>query len=113
MGRRPFKELIDKMPPESQERVSHMVKGMLAEMPLNELRHARELSQKHLAGVLRVNQASVSKMERRTDMYVSTLRSFIEAMGGRLEITAQFPDGAVKISQFEEIEEDRKAAGAV
>ncbi|MCL0278147.1 transcriptional regulator, partial [Pseudomonas aeruginosa] len=46
-----------------------------------------------------------AKMERRTDMYISTLRSHIEAMGGQLEVIARFPDGAVKISNFADIEE--------
>jgi hypothetical protein len=49
---------------------------------------------------LGINQAAVSKMERRTDMYISTLRQFVIAMGGELEITARFPDGAIRIQQF-------------
>lgn len=52
---------------------------------------------------LSVKQAAVSKLEKRTDMYVSTLRNFIKAMGGDLEIVARFPDGSVQISQFEDI----------
>ena len=63
---------------------------MVEEMPLDELREARELTQEQLARVLRVNQAAVSKMERRTDMYLSTLQGIIKAMGGRLEIRAVF-----------------------
>ena len=46
----------------------------------------------------RIKQASVSKMERRTDMYIGTLAKFIEAMGGQLEIRAVFPDGSVRIT---------------
>jgi len=76
---------------------------MLAEMPFNELRHARGLSQKMLAEALHVQQPSIAKLERRTDMYVSTLRSHIEAMGGQLEIIARFPDGAVKIGNFADL----------
>ena len=76
---------------------------ILASMPLKELRHARQLSQEQLAGVLQVKQASISKLERRTDMYVSTLRNFIRAMGGDLEINAVFPDGVVSIDQFHDI----------
>jgi predicted transcriptional regulator len=76
---------------------------MIAEMPLNELRHARGLSQKMLAEALHVKQPSIAKMERRTDMYLSTLRSHIEAMGGQLEIVARFPDGAVKITNFRDL----------
>ena len=55
-------------------------------MPLNELRQARGLSQKMLAEVLHVQQPSIAKMEKPTDMYLSTLCSHIEAMGGRLEV---------------------------
>ena len=72
---------------------------MLLEMPLHELRQARGLSQKMLAEVLNVQQPSIAKMEKRTDMYLSTLRSHIEAMGGELDIIARFLDGAVKINQ--------------
>ena len=56
-----------------------------------------------LAGVLHVQQPSIAKMEKRTDMYLSTLRSHIEAMGGELEIVARFPDGSVKISNFADL----------
>ena len=79
------------------------LKKMLDSMPLQELRHARNLSQEQLAQTLSVKQAAVSKLEKRTDMYISTLRNFIKAMGGDLEIIATFPDGSVQISQFENI----------
>ena len=80
-----------------------IVRQMLAEMPLNELRQARGLSQKMLAEVLRVQQPSIAKMEKRTDMYLSTLRSHIEAMGGKLDVIARFPDGSVKINNFTDL----------
>lgn len=76
---------------------------MLAEMPLNELRQARGLSQKMLAELLHVQQPSIAKLEKRADMYLSTLRSHIEAMGGELEVIARFPDGSVKISNFSDL----------
>jgi hypothetical protein len=63
----------------------------------------RDLSQKMLAEVLNVQQPSIAKMQKRTDMYLSTLRSHIEAMGGELDIIAFYPDGAVKISNFAEL----------
>jgi transcriptional regulator with XRE-family HTH domain len=69
-------------------------------MPLQELRHARRLTQQELAEHLESGQAAVSKLERRTDMYVSTLRRFIEAMGGELDIIARFPDGDVRLTNF-------------
>ncbi len=73
---------------------------MIEEMALDELRAARDLTQEHLSKILGVRQAAVSKLERRTDMYISTLADFIKAMGGRLEIRAIFPDGNVRIKQF-------------
>ncbi len=74
----------------------------LVEMPLHELRDAMQKTQTQLAAVLLVNQSTISKLERRTDMYVSTLRSYIEAMGGELEILAKFPSGNVRVSQFQD-----------
>ncbi|MBV8210082.1 MAG: XRE family transcriptional regulator [Burkholderiaceae bacterium] len=101
-----FKELRARMSPVSRARAEARAKEMLAEMPLNELRQARGLSQKLLAESLHVQQPSIAKLEKRTDMYVSTLRSHIEAMGGQLEIIARFPDGSVKITNFSELAED-------
>jgi Helix-turn-helix domain len=60
------------------------------------------------AKILGMNQAAVSKLEQRADMYVSTLQSFVKAMGGELKITARFPEGTVEINQFEDV---KKAAG--
>lgn len=78
-------------------------KEMLKEMPLQELRQAHQMSQERLAELLLTKQANVSRIERRTDMYISTLRSYIEAMGGKLDIIAKFPEGEVYINQFEDI----------
>jgi len=104
---RNFKILREKMTPAARERSRRLAAKYRAEMPLDELRQAREMTQAHLARILKVNQAAVSKLERRTDMYVSTLQDFVKAMGGELRITAQFPDGVVEISQFESM---KKAA---
>ena len=95
-----FSELRSKMTPERQTAARARTKQMLAEMPLAELRAARQQTQAQLATILEVNQAAVSKLERRADMYVSTLRSYIQAMGGDLEIMARFPDGAVRLTKF-------------
>lgn len=94
---RNYEELRAKMRPEARAEVDARVKETLKNMPLDELRAAREMTQVNLAKVLGVPQGSISKMERRTDMYLSTLRSYIEAMGGRLELRAIFRDGAVNI----------------
>jgi transcriptional regulator with XRE-family HTH domain len=73
---------------------------MLAEMPLHELRRARELSQEHLAREMNQGQSAISRLERRTDMYISTLRRYVQALGGELDIIARFPDGSVRVEQF-------------
>jgi predicted transcriptional regulator len=98
-----FSELEAKMTPEAREWVKQEVAKTLAEMPLNELRNARGLSQKMLAEALHIQQPAVAKLEKRADMYISTLRSHIKAMGGDLEVIARFPDGDVRISNFSQI----------
>jgi predicted XRE-type DNA-binding protein len=104
MGKK-FNDLAARtMSPESRARAGARTRAMLAEMHLNELRRARALSQEALAERLGATQPEVSRIESRTDMYLSTLRRFVEAMGGELVIVAQFPDGAVRISQFAELD---------
>jgi transcriptional regulator with XRE-family HTH domain len=97
-----FKELMDKMSPERRARIEARVRELEAEMPLDELREARQFTQEHLAKILKVRQAAVSKLERRADMYLSTLEKFVEAMGGELQIRAIFPEGAVNIRRLTE-----------
>jgi transcriptional regulator with XRE-family HTH domain len=82
---------------------------MIRQLPLEGVREARNFTQTNLAGVLKVSQGSISKVERRADMYISTLRSYIRAMGGDLQIRAVFPDGEVQINQFQELVADEKA----
>ncbi len=101
---RNFRDLRERMSSEARDESDREYKRLVREMPLGKLRAARELTQENLAKILHVNQSEISKIERRADMYVSTLASYVEAMGGALEIRAVFPDGAaVKISQFEEL----------
>jgi transcriptional regulator with XRE-family HTH domain len=103
-----FRDLRARMSPDSRARAHAKARALLAELPLAELRQARQLSQEQLAAELDVRQPAIAKLEKKTDMYISTLRRFIEAMGGRLEIRAHFPDGDVRINQFEELEEDAR-----
>jgi DNA-binding transcriptional regulator YiaG len=84
---------------------------LIAEMPINELRAARQISQAQLADILGIKQPTVAKLERRADMYVSTLRNVVRAMGGELEIIAHFPEGDVRINQFRDLGQDETAAG--
>lgn len=100
---KPFNTLRKKMSKAAQQASADKTKQMLKEMPLQELRQAHQMSQERMAELLDTKQANVSRIERRTDMYISTLRSYIEAMGGELDIVARFPDGEVHINQFEEI----------
>jgi len=100
MPTRKWETLRSKMSPERRESNRLAAQQMIADMALEELRTARNITQTHLASLLQITQASVSKMEKRTDMYVSTLRSFVQAMGGELEIRAVFPEGTVRIDQF-------------
>jgi transcriptional regulator with XRE-family HTH domain len=97
-----WSDIRRKHAPEAEERIRKSVKDAAKVMSLYQLREARKLTQVNLARVLKVNQGSVSKMEKRADMYVSTLRSFIRAMGGQLQIKAVFAEGEVEIEQFED-----------
>ena len=106
-----FKDLQAKMSPESRARSEAKAQQMTKEMALDELRAARALTQEHLSTLLGVKQSAISKLERRADMYVSTLSHFITAMGGTLEIRAVFPDGDVRIKQFETLTDKRSMKG--
>lgn len=102
-GHHPFSELRKRMTPARRARNAEAARRMLAGMALHELRQARDRSQQELARALKVGQPAVAKLERRADMYVSNLRRYIEALGGTLEITAKFPDGAVQITNFSDL----------
>jgi transcriptional regulator with XRE-family HTH domain len=111
---RKFSELRAKMSTESQRRAKLRTQQMLRDMRLADLRRARELTQQQLAAELNVNQAWISKVERQTDMYISTLRAYVEATGGELEIIARFKDEAIRINHIAEfvIEHEQPASSA-
>lgn len=111
-GRRQFQELTKDFTPERRRRVEAKKAELLAEMPLRELRQAMALTQQDLADRLRVNQPAVAKLEQRTDMYISSLRSYIESIGGELRITASFSTGDVAITNFSGVPEEETPAGA-
>lgn len=105
-----FEELLKKMTPERRARINKEYERALEEMPLQQLRAARKLTQQQMAALLEVNQSEISKIEKRADMYLSTLASYVKAMGGTLELRAVFSQGnAVKISQFEALNEPELA----
>ena len=104
MPTRKFRELAQTMPVARQQKIASRVQQSLAAMPLEEVRKARQMTQAKLADALGVNQGEVSKIEHRTDIYLSTLASYVEARGGKLEIRAVFPDREMQITQFEELQ---------
>jgi DNA-binding XRE family transcriptional regulator len=91
VGHKKFSELRATMSAERRARAAERKKAMLTDLPLQELRLARELTQATLAETMECGQDEISKLERRADMLVSTLRRYVEAMGGRLDIVATFP----------------------
>lgn len=103
---RNYKELQARMDPWSRAENKQRVREELQRMALEELRSAKQLTQADMAEMLDVPQSSISRIEHRTDMYLSTLRSYIHAMGGVLQIQAVFPDGgAVVINRFGDYED--------
>ena len=105
---KPFNNLLKDMSPERLERIQHKKEVMKNEMALSELRQALDLTQVELAKSLHMKQAAISKFEHQSDIYLSTLRRILLAMGAELRIVAQFPEGSVLINQFDDV---RRAVG--
>lgn len=106
-GRKPYSELRQRMSPQARaaadERAATLDCQMNREMDLADVRRAHALSQQELGQALGIGQSSVARLEQRTDMYVSTLRRYVEAMGGELEIVARFPDHTVTLRTFSDL----------
>ncbi|MCY7345871.1 MAG: helix-turn-helix transcriptional regulator [Pyrinomonadaceae bacterium] len=96
-----FKNLRAKMSPDAKALSNEIAQKLRREIRLSELRNALDISQEELAELLNKKQAAISRLERRSDMHVSTLRAFVKALGGKLEIIASFPDASYHIKQFE------------
>jgi transcriptional regulator with XRE-family HTH domain len=82
-------------------KAARRVQRLLGELLLSELRQATGKSQRQVADALGIKQPSLSKLEKQSDMQVSTLRKIVKALGGELEVLAKFPKGTVKIDQFD------------
>lgn len=95
-----FSELRAKMSPAARAESAQIAAELRKELPLHQLRQALKLSQEQVAEELGVTQAAVSRLEHRPDLFVSTLRRFIEAMGGELELRARFPTGTVTLADL-------------
>jgi transcriptional regulator with XRE-family HTH domain len=100
-GHQPFSNLTANFSPQRKVKIAARTEQLKTEMALNELREAFSLTQGELASKLNVKQPAISRLEQRSDMYISHLREVIEAMGGKLEITARFLDYEVKITNFD------------
>ena len=92
-----WRDLKATLPPEVIEGARRQTEAMLAAIELDELRRNRRLTQEQLAERLGIRQSNVSKLERRADMHVSTLRDVVEAMGGELRVTACFSDAEFEL----------------
>ncbi len=100
---RTLDQVIHDLPAERRAKVTARTQKLIAEeKALRHLRRARDLTQESMAKLLHIDQAGISKIESRSDMLLSTLRSYIEAMGGSLRLVAEFPDGIAELSSLGE-----------
>lgn len=93
MKRHKWADIKARLRPETRARIKMEADRLSEELHLAQLRKAKGLTQEAMAELLGVSQAEVSKVERRTELYVGTLRKFIEAMDGELVLAARFADG--------------------
>lgn len=114
MARKKFGQLRERLrerDSEADRKIGVFKAEMERELTLADLRRALDFTQQQIAASLDTNQSGVSRIEHQTDLFISTLRSYIEAMGGRLDLRAIFPDGEVSIRTIEEIEHSNPGPG--
>lgn len=101
-----LKKVLDSLPPERRAEIGRRYEELVNEVEsLKELRQLSELSQAKIAETLKISQPAVSKIEKQTDMYLSTLRGYVEAMGGELDVIVRLPNrGPVKVKSLEDID---------
>ena len=88
-----LQDKLQKLPADRRKRIEKRAAQLIAEeISLVDLRKAKELTQVRMAELLNIQQENVSRLERRSDMLISTMRSYIEAMGGKLNLIVEFPD---------------------
>jgi DNA-binding Xre family transcriptional regulator len=92
-----FSELEKQLPEEVKENANKKAQEMLLQLSLAEIRTERHITQKELAERLKVNQAAISKLEKRSGISLSKLQQIINAMGGELEINIKFPDKKIEL----------------
>ena len=102
-GHHSFNKLKKTMSVQSKDQVEKKLKQLQQEMALAEVRKAMSLTQTDLAEILHIKQAALARLENRTDMYISSLRKYIKALGGELNIIACFPEGDVHIQNLHDL----------
>lgn len=109
---KPYQALRDQLfSPAQQAEHATEAQQLLEALPLGQLRQALQYTQSQLASLLDISQPAVTQMEKQTDMLIGTLRTYVEAMGGQLELRARFPQGDVVITQFAAQEAPGAATG--
>jgi DNA-binding XRE family transcriptional regulator len=102
---RNLNDVMTKLPAARRQKVEARAQELIAEeLTLQDIRKARDFTQKQMAETLNIGQDSISRLEKRSDMMLSTMRNFVEAMGGELELVARFPERApVIIKAIEDV----------
>ncbi len=107
-----LKQMMDSLSPQRRQKVEARAEALIAEeLALAELRQAKALTQRKMAAKLGIGQEGVSRLEKRSDLLISTLRDYVEAMGGHLRLIADFPDHPpVELAGLAAIEASKKKA---
>lgn len=101
---KPLSELIKKIPSKVNAEACVKAAEMLAEMNLVEIRKTQHVTQNQIAQTLSIKQPSVAQLEKRSDIYISTLRSYLSSLGVKLDLVASFPDGTkVTVAGFNDL----------
>ena len=88
-----LEEMLAELPTDRRERIEQRAAELIAEeLNLRQIRHLRKLTQARLSKKLKIGQEGVSRIEKRSDLYLSTLRSYLEGVGGELTLMVKFPD---------------------
>jgi DNA-binding XRE family transcriptional regulator len=90
-----LEEMLAELAPDRRERIERRAAQLISEeLNLREVRRLRKLTQARLSRKLKIGQEGVSRIEKRSDLYLSTLRSYVEGIGGKLSLVVEFPDRA-------------------
>src|SRR5271167_1340377 len=107
----PYEQVLAEESEETRQWVKRRANELIAEeLNLRELRRLRKLTQARLSKKLKIGQEGVSRIEKRSDLYLSTLRSYVESVGGELTLVARFPDRPPVILAGFGMDEDRRRA---